>query len=251
MTTLNLMTTFGDSLVDANTDPRMFHEPTPMGPQHRPITHHTMWDIVQTQVANLGMEMKQAAHALDKTGKRYFGIAEIGNGSDYFSDLIAWRADHGQRFPITLSGGGGVWICSNLCIGGTHVVKTKHTTHVMDRLPGTVLEGLTMAREANVRQQEQYDSYRMTHMSMKTSNAAMTEMVRRGVISGSQLPKVIKEFDEPKHAEHAEDGRSVWRLFNAVTETYKPESDSRSNIEVLHRKSPKLMELCDQVVAVA
>lgn len=251
MTTLNLMTAFGDAMVDPNTDSRMLLEPTPMGPMHRPLAHSTVWDIVQTQIHNIGMEIKQAQHALNKTGDRYFGMVEVGNGSDYFSDLIAFRSTHDQRFPVTISGGSGVWVCSNLCIGGSHVVKTKHTLNIMDRLPTVVAEGLTMAVEANALQRESFESYRMTQMSRKTSNAAMTEMVRRNVIAGNQLSKVIAEYDEPTHEEHAEDGNSVWKLFNSVTQSYKPEQNSRSNLGVLHDKSPRLMELCDEICAAA
>lgn len=248
---LNLMTALGDSIVSPD-DNRMFAEPTPMGTRHHPITHAAMWDVVSTQIHNMGLDIKQSQHALDKSGNRYFGLVEVGNGSDYFSDLIAFRSTHDQRFPIQVSGGSGVWICSNLCMGGSHKVQTKHTTNVMDRLPSVVAEGLTMAVERNALQAEQFEKYKLTRINRKTSNAAMTEMVRRDVIAANQLGKVIKEYDEPSHDEHKEDGLNVWRLFNAVTEAgYKSDRDGRSMVEILHKKSPKLMELCDQLVQVA
>ncbi len=74
----------------------------------------------------------------------------------------------------------------------------------------------------------------------------MVRAVDSRVSPVTQLPTVIKEWREPSHDEFAENGRSVWRLFNAFTERFK----SRS-LTVLPRRSQALHGLMDCVCQVA
>jgi hypothetical protein len=40
----------------------------------------------------------------------------------------------------------------------------------------------------------------------------------------------LQEWDEPSHEEHAEDGYSMWRLYNAITEAIKPINRDRNAV---------------------
>jgi hypothetical protein len=245
MNTLNLSLAVGDAHVDPATDPRMLKEPESLGSRHAPFSHATMWDIVQTQLKSLGIEISQSIHALDRTGNRYFGIAEVKGERSDFADIMAWRSSHDQRFGATFTGGNGVFVCSNLCMFGEIKLSTKQTVNVLDRLRGVIRK----LDNNNAHQERKFENYRLSKVSRARSNAFITELVRRDVITGSQVGRVISEWDEPSHAEHAEDGHSVWRMFNAVTEAMKPTNDSRGYLNTLYKRSPKLVEACDELAA--
>jgi hypothetical protein len=74
----------------------------------------------------------------------------------------------------------------------------------------------------------------------------MVRAVDARVIPVTQLPLVLGEWREPSHAEFTQDGNSVWRLFNAFTESFKNRS-----LEVLPARSQALHGLLDRVCAVA
>ncbi len=247
MQKLNLGLAFGDSHIDPATDPRMEYIPAPLGRLHNPIPHSAMWDIVQTQLHNSGIDITQSLHALDATGARYFGIAQVADSNSDFSSVLGWRFAHDSRFGAKFAGGSGVFVCSNLCMWGEMTLKTKHTKNILQRLPigiGTALEQIGFH---NDKQAESFDNFKRAKLPMRTSNAAITEMIRRDVISPSMAGRVIKEYDEPSHDEHKEDGFTVWRLFNAVTECYKPIKESNGYIGTLNNRSPRLMSTCKEL----
>ena len=80
----------------------------------------------------------------------------------------------------------------------------------------------------------------------KTANDLLVRAVDCRVIPVTQLPHVLKEWREPSHAEFTEDGRTLWRLFNAFTESFK----SRS-LERLPRRSQALHGLLDPICQLA
>jgi hypothetical protein len=42
-----------------------------------------------------------------------------------------------------------------------------------------------------------------------------------GALGALEIPRLIKEWREPRHEEFAQTPKSAWRLFNAATETIK------------------------------
>lgn len=75
-------------------------------------------------------------------------------------------------------------------------------------------------------------------------------MVRRDILNPSQLGKAIAEWDTPSHAEHAEQGFSIWRLQQAVTEAIKPSNPDRNAIPATWNRTIKLTGFLDEVAGI-
>jgi hypothetical protein len=140
-----------------------------------------------------------------------------------------------------------VLVCSNLCFhGDLGVFSTRQTLNVWDRLPGLVESALQRLPQLAERNERRFDRYRMFEIKPRHGDAALVELRRRGAFSTAQLGRAIQEWDEPTHEEHAEDGHTLWRLFNASTEALKPTGE-RVNHDLVRQRSERVSAFLDEV----
>lgn len=247
---LNLLLHCGGAVTEFD-DPAMRAEPAMRGARHRPIPHDAFFETVERQLSGIGLTMTQSVHALANDGARYFGMMEVQRAdrpsSPEWSTVIGLRASHDQAFAAQIVAGSGVFVCDNLCFSGAVKVGTKQTTYFADRLPEMVHGALRRVATLVDVQEDKFDRYKRADLPERLANASITEMIRRGVITGSMAPRVIAEWDEPSHEEFAQ-SKNVWRLHNAVTEAYKPTGQTNA-IGTLTTRSTKLGEVCDLLAA--
>jgi len=249
MNTLNLMTAAGDSRVEL-IDPRLDAVPVPQGPRHHPIPHRLVINTITETLSSRDYTVNQMVHALSgDNGQRYFGMAQVSGGAanDEFSTVIGFRAAHDQRYSVGLVGGSGIFVCSNLCFHGEVKLNRKHTGNVERDLPALVADAIGRLDVANRAQAQNFKVMKQAKLKESWADALVTKLVREEIIAPSQVGRVISEFDEPSHDEFTEDGFSVWRMFNAVTEAYKPTTTRGNNLGTLVNKSPALYAYCNEV----
>ena len=181
-------------------------------------------------------------------GARYFGLLELSNGAnaDDYSLVVGLRNSHDKTFPASLALGSQVLVCDNLSFFGEVVLTRRHTRFIERDLPGIVAQAVGRLSEMRTQQADRIMAYKGTRIQDRTAHDLIVRAVDARVIPVTQLPLVLKEWREPSHNEFAENGRSVWRLFNAITESFK----SRS-LEVLPRRSQALHGLLDRIAQVA
>jgi hypothetical protein len=214
-----------------------------------PVPHHRLLDLVETTIDGQGYRVTSQAHGLwGDHGDRYFGLMELANGyaEDDYGLVLGLRNSHDKTFPASLALGSQVLVCDNLSFFGEVVLTRRHTRFIERDLPWIVAQAVGRLSEMRTQQADRLDAYKQTRIQDRTAHDLMVRAVDTRVIPVTQLPLVLKEWREPSHAEFAENGRSVWRLFNAFTESFK----SRS-LEVLPRRSQALHGLMDRVCQAA
>jgi len=181
-------------------------------------------------------------------GDRYFGLMELSssqNASDY-SLVLGLRNSHDKTFPASIALGSQVIVCDNLSFFGEVVLTRKHTRFIERDLPGIVAQAVGRLSEMRTQQDDRIGLYKQTQIQDKTAHDLMVRAVDARVIPVTQFPLVLSVWREPSHPEFMQDGNSVWRLFNAFTESFKNRS-----LEVLPSRSQALHGLLDRVCAVA
>jgi hypothetical protein len=203
--------------------------PPPMGNRHHPYPYIDYVEQVGNALQACGFKLISETFGVNRQGAQFFGLMEVlpWNRPDDagYSRLIGLRGSHDQSLPRGLAAGSRVFVCDNLCFSGEVTVNTRQTTYVERRMPGLVLNAVRNLAGAFEVQDARYDRYRSFELKPRWGDAAIVELMRRGVIGPSHMARVVREWDEPSHAEHAENGHSVWRLMNAVTEVLKPALD--------------------------
>lgn len=213
-----------------------------------PVPHHRLLDLVESTIDGQGYRVTNQAHGLWGDGDRYFGLMELANGhtEDDYGLVLGLRNSHDKTFPASLALGSQVLVCDNLSFFGEVVLTRRHTRFVERDLPGIVAQAVGRLSEMRTQQADRLDAYKQTRIKDRTAHDLMVRAVDARVIPVTQLPMVLKEWRKPTHPEFTADGRSVWRLFNAFTESFK----SRS-LEVLPRRSQALHGLMDRICQAA
>jgi len=213
-----------------------------------PVAHQRLIDIVEATIEMHGFTITNQAHGIWGNGDRYFGLMELSssqNASDY-SLVLGLRNSHDKTFPASIALGSQVIVCDNLSFFGEVVLTRKHTRFIERDLPGIVAQAVGRLSEMRTQQDDRIALYKQTRIQDKTAHDLLVRAVDARIIPVTQLPLVLSEWREPSHAEFTQNGNSVWRLFNAFTESFKNRS-----LEVLPSRSQALHGLLDRVCAVA
>jgi hypothetical protein len=185
-----------------------------------PIGHDTFVDLVEDKLQEVGFRFGTQAHSLTKQGNRYFGLVELlcGQENDQHAMVVGIRNSIDKSFPAALAFGSQVFVCDNLAFSGEIKVSRKHTTNIMRDLPALVGAAVMNTEMMRNNQNLRFEQYQDTYIRGRTADHLIIEMLRHGAINTSRVQKVVEQWDEP---DHDFGGRTIWRLFNAVTESLK------------------------------
>jgi len=244
MNKLNLMLHAGGS---AATREQLASVVTP-SPEGRwfPISHNTLLDTVEGELGKLGMRIVNETFGLANNGQRMFGLLQIANGhnSEDYSWVAGIRNSMDKTFPAGLCVGSGVFVCDNLAFSSEIVFGRRHTTNIMRDLPMLVTRACGELATKWDTQGKRYDAYKATGLENRDAKALLFDAFTSDVFNTRQIRPVINEWLTPRHPEFKD--RTVWSLFNCVTENLKPkESDSGTALWDLPVRTSKLHAICD------
>ncbi len=189
-----------------------------------PVPHADFANIVEDALGESGFRFGEQAHALNREGAQYFGMAELlGTGNDTFALVAGWRSSYDKSLAGSFVVGSQVFVCDNLAFSGEVQIARKHTSRVLQDLP-LLVRGAVQGTKAMAEQQEvRYERYAQAQLKDSVANHTIIRMLQMGVISSSKVEKVVNEYYEPSHAEHLNQAgqRTNWTLFNAATEALK------------------------------
>ena len=105
---------------------------TPSGTESwKPVPHMDVIEAVTDVVKAHNWQILDENFGLAREGQKMFGVMRINksNSSDW-SRCIGLRNSHDKSFAVGLSAGISVTVCSNLAVGGTTVIKRRHTSRI-------------------------------------------------------------------------------------------------------------------------
>jgi hypothetical protein len=199
--------------------------PPPLGARHHPYPYLDFVNQVEDGLRTVGLQIVEEQFGAPKDGARFFGLLEVEpirkDRDRDFGMIVGLRGSHDQSFPRGMVAGSRVFVCDNLCFSGEVKVSTRQTTYIERRMPGLVLNAVRDLAGTFRIQDERFDAYKQMELKPRWGDAAITELVRRQIVTPSQVGRVIQEWDTPSHEEHLEHGRTAWTFHNAVTEALK------------------------------
>jgi hypothetical protein len=227
--------------------------PEALGPRHvvRPFTDDI--DLVEHQLNDYGLCVYDQAFGVTHDGNRFFGVLEVAPlEGEYISKdyglMVGLRGSYDQSMSRGLAVGSRVFVCDNMAFSGEVSILTRQTTHIADRLPKLMRDAVARIPQLAEHQHKRFDAFKMKAMTPRQGDAMIVELCRRDIINPSIVGRVIKEWDTPSHEEHAEDGYTVWRMHNAVTESLKPSNPGRFAIPAIWERTTKMTNFFDEVV---
>ena len=188
-----------------------------------PIPHTALIERVEQTLAATNMRVVSQAHGLSGDGMRYFGLLEVANcqETEDYAYVLGLRNSHDKRFPAGLAVGASVFVCDNLSFSGEIKIGRKHTRHLDRDLPRLVSSAVGQLADRWHEQSRRIAAYRSYELGDRQVHDLVLRALATRAITLTQIPRILTEWRTPRHPEFAVDGRTAWRLFNAVTEAAK------------------------------
>lgn len=191
--------------------------PTPAGTQTwHPVPHIDVVKAVEAAVMDRGYLIANERFGLARGQQKMFGVMTLAQrGNPDWTYAIGVRNSHDQSFAAGICCGVSVLVCSNLCFGGEHVLKRRHTSGIdIDAIASDTLEYLT---DGFITLEERLEELR--DIPVPSDDWARSFIVRSaeaGAIASCDILPVFREYLEPSHDEFLK--RTQWSLLNAFTE---------------------------------
>ena len=243
------------------------HTPPPMGAFHQPYSFEEFVETIHHGLDQSGIKVVGEEYVTAYEGMRLFGALELelpaiegeyipAEGHSVHTStmgrdhkiVLGLRGSHDQSITRGLALGSQVFVCSNLCFSGNlGNISTKQTLNIGSRLPGLIRSAIELIPQEAEKNVIRFDRYRNTDLRSDIGDSMLVEIFRRGGLSAPQLGKAALEWKSPKHEEHAEQGFTAWRLFNACTEAVKP-GGANSNPMIIEERTGHISSYMDECV---
>lgn len=207
---------------------------------YQPIGHDYLVDMVEDCMADIGFRFGPQHHGLSHDGARYFGVVELmwAEQRDDFALVLGLRNSLDKRFPAGVAFGKTVRVCANLDFSGEQSFGRKHTANILRDLPNMIMAAVSNTKTMAHNQVLRAETYQGFKLRDELADHLIMNMLRRGAINATRVPKVVQEWDEPSY-DHGP--RTMWRLFNAATEALKG-----TNIHEMPKRTIELQAICDE-----
>jgi hypothetical protein len=220
---------------------------TPPGTEtHVPVPHSTLLDLVDLELHHKGIEVVEDEHVLDSGGNRYFSLFALRSNNSIQQTFLGLRNSHDMSVAASIVTGSRVFVCSNLMFDGEIKLGLRHTLNIEAKLPNMIDDAISRAINITSFQKERLDNYRTTKISNEKAENIIVDMWRKSAVPAAAIAKIVQEFEDPSHDEFLEDGKSVWRLQNAITEVIRPKSANLLHTNI--QRTQKVVQILDNQV---
>jgi hypothetical protein len=234
--------------------------PAPRGSRHvtRPFIDDV--ELVRERFTHEGVLVDDEAYGVkfDKETReplQFFGVIAItipGLTTDSsYSLMVGLRGSYDCTLTRALAVGSQVFVCDNLAFSGEIEVRTRQTLNIGNRIPQLMADAVAQIPQMAKSQQQRFERYRNHNLLRGHGDAILVDMVRKGAMTASQLGKALAEWDDPSHDEHKEQGHTLWRLHNAVTEAVKPANPQRAAVPATWERTRVMTDILDRRLAAA
>lgn len=192
----------------------------------KPVPHSEVIDAVTDVVKAHDWQILDEQYGLARDGQRMFGFMRINRtSSTEWSRCIGIRNSHDRTLAVGLAAGLSVICCSNLCLGGSMVLKRRHTCRI--ELNGLVVEAIDALEDDFLTLENVAEDLKIQYVREDAARIAIVKAAEAGAVNSCDIVPIFREFKEPRHQEF--DDRSRWALLNAFTENAKKYSPARAD----------------------
>lgn len=197
-------------------------ETPPCTESHMPIPHHTLVTLTRAALAAAGLMIVEEEHALHRDGLRYFGgFALTGAGIDGADRqvVLGLRNAHDKSFAAAVCIGNRMLVCDNLCFASDVKLARRHTVNILADLPRVLADAVGRVVSHWNDMELRIERYKAAEVTDAEAADLLVRLADCKAIPSRDIYNMMLEFRTPRHAEFA--GRSLWSLYNGITEHLK------------------------------
>lgn len=216
---------------------------------YQPIPHGLFADKILQNLERAGYEERATEYIVSADGNQFFGYTRLNRPEteDFgYGAAVGFRSSYNKTLPVGLSGGSDVFVCDNLAFSGSFTLFRRHTPLLLEDIDFKIWKAIEQLAPIFMADDRRFEAYKATIIDQPMADHLINTCIRKGVVPVNEGTKLIREWYEPSHAEHTQNGNTVWRMFNAATEALK--SNAPSNLALLPKRTENLQRLLDNYV---
>lgn len=200
---------------------------------HTPLPHSVLLDQVELAMIAAGVRFRDHSLAISKDGQQFFGLITLHESSHDYATTVGVKNSHDKSLSAALAIGHRVFVCDNLAFSSEVVIKARHSSRIIERLPRLVAEGIDKLIEHRGFQHRRIAAYKKTAVEdARHLHDLVLRSFRNRVIPNRAIEHVIDAFENPEHDEFRD--WTLWSLFNAITGILKACSKLQDRTQRLH-----------------
>jgi hypothetical protein len=189
-----------------------------------PLPYESFLTRIEKQLSVEGIQVVEERLALTKDGQRLFGLMALempGLVEVDYGCVLGLRTSYDRSFANAVSIGASVFVCDNLSFSGDVTFERKHTAGMLRDLTWMISETVASLPTRFAEQSATFERYKRREVRDTDAHDLAIRLWDAGAIGVLEIPRLVREWREPAHPEFTANGKTGWRLFNAVTETIK------------------------------
>ena len=189
-----------------------------------PLPFESFLTRIEKQLAVEGIIVQEQRLALSNNGQRLFGLMGLempGKRNDDYRCVLGLRNSYDKSMSTGVCVGASVFVCDNLSFNGEVTFARKHTANLLRDLSWLITETVAQLPMQFLAQAQTFEAYRAATITDRDAHDLTIRLVDKGAINIGDIKNVLKEWREPRYPVFVASGKTVWRLFNAVTEAIK------------------------------
>jgi len=203
----------------------------------KPLPHGVVIDAVESALNAAGLEIARDDNGalrrrftLVDRGAKMYGTLPLTNRIDGDSRLMVGFANSWNKtLALRLGFGAEVFVCTNGSIFCEKVIGRKHTTNILNDLPGLVLAALEQTKSFIAEQAKFFERLRSVNLTDKDADHFIVRSaLDHDCITVGEIADVASEWRKPRFEEFAP--RTAWSLHNAYTEVGKRIQSKNGNL---------------------
>jgi hypothetical protein len=207
------------------TKQEVFAVPVPVStPTYVPLPFESFVTRIEKQLTVEGITATEEHLALAKDGQRLFGLMALempGFAATDYRCVLGLRTSYDRSFANGVSIGATVFVCDNLSFSGDVTFERKHTAGMLRDLSWMIGETVSSLPMRFAAQSATFEALKKCEVTDKDAHDLVIQLWDAGAIGALEIPRIVREWREPRHLEFAQSGKTAWRLFNAATEITK------------------------------
>ena len=191
---------------------------------YAPLPYESFIVRIEKQLAVEGIKITEERLALANGDQRLFGLLALempGLVQADYGCVLGLRTSYDRSFANGICIGATVFVCDNLSFNGEVTFERKHTPRMLRDLSWMISETVSSLPVRFAAQSTAFEAYRRHELADRDVHDLAIRFWDAGALGTLEIPRLVQEWREPKHAEFAQGPKTAWRLFNAATEVIK------------------------------
>lgn len=189
------------------------------------VPHRNLMHLVMTGFTSQGFDIEKPVHQIHKKKPRFASTFAVSGGGLPTDSSLDWQVgvlnSYDQSRSVTLLFGARVFVCANGMILADYKLRTRHTTHVWDRIPQLVSRAIYTFGETIAKAQQRNDRLREIVVDdRRMIDAFAMEVCRRGLLPASKAVAYANEIHKPSFDYEVREN-TLWNIHNAYTHCAK------------------------------